>query len=349
MLDKLKYIQDTFKDISFDESKINSIYAKKDLNESNFTIKLLSIIGGFFSSFALVIFIAISGIWTSGNLMLFFGLLSILFAVLISIKTTNILLDTFSISTYIIGIMMLVFGMQNLKIPVNNTIYTILIIGIITLLLNPDFVFSFIASLIIQGSILFFIFYNKIEGTLAYYIVINTILLVLLFFKEAYFLQHKKLNKLYYPFKMAIIVAYIFGLSLLTFKNFVLMDWLNWLVLTFGIGILFLITVYKIVKTTSITNKKILIFIYIASFLIAMFSYYTPTIIGGLIPIILGFYQNNKVVFILGVLSFIAFTGMYYYNLNETLLFKSVLLILIGSLFLVSYLIISKNNFIEKI
>ena len=350
MQNKLKYIQDTFNGVTLDTTKINSFYEKQNNSESNIAIKLLSVFGGIFSSLVFILFIAISGIWTNGYFMEIFGIILIVFSIFLSKKVANLLLDTFSISAYIVGVILLVFGMQYLKTPVNTTILTVLIIGIVTLFLNQIAVFSFIATLMIQGSILFFIYYNRANDAISFFILINGLLLVLINFNEAYLLTfHKKINKLLYPVKIAIVVAFIFGLSILSVENLIRMHYINWNILAIGIGILFLFTVYKIVKITVITNKRALLFIYIASILIAVFSYYAPSIIGGLLLILLGFYNNDKVVFVLGILSFIVFTGMYYYNLNETLLFKSILLISIGMVFMAFYLFLLKTKSLEKI
>jgi len=350
MQHKIKYIQDTFNNANLDVSKINSVYALQQKEDSGLAIKLLSIFGGIFSSIVFVIFIAISGMWTSGVFMEIFGALIVVFSIFLNVKFKNLLLDTFTTATYIVGVIMIVFGMNYLKLPENNSIFIVFIIGIITLIINQTFIFSFIASLMVLGSLLSFIFINDHENSITIYIVFNAIFLLFLSFYEANILRFsKKTNRLLYAVKMAVVISLVFSLSILSVKNFIEIDLFHRYVLSIGIGIIFLFTVYKIVRLLNLNDKNALIFISIISFCIALLSLYAPTIIGALILILIGFYNNSKVIFAIGILSFIAFTGMYYYNLNETLLFKSILLSIVGMVFLGLYVFIIKNKSLEKI
>jgi len=69
---------------------------------------------------------------------------------------------------------------------------------------------------------------------------------------------------------------------------------------------------------------------------------FSPVILGILLIILLSFLVNYKLGLSVGILTFIYFICQYYYDLNYTLLTKSILLFSSGILFLIFYIFIHK-------
>jgi len=92
-----------------------------------------------------------------------------------------------------------------------------------------------------------------------------------------------------------------------------------------------------------ITEKRTKITIYGITLLTILPTALSPAISGAILLIVLGFLVNYKTGLILGIVSFIYFISQYYYDLNFTLLTKSILLFLSGILFVLLYLLTHKK------
>ena len=90
--------------------------------------------------------------------------------------------------------------------------------------------------------------------------------------------------------------------------------------------------------------------IYILSALILVSTIFSPSISGGIVIVLLSFLVNYKTGLAIGIISIIYFVSQYYYDLNFTLLTKSIILFVSGIMFLLFYLFTAKNlNTNEKI
>ena len=346
---KLKYIQESFINNTLDIEAIAKEYALQQKNNSSIAIKILSVVGGVFSSLLFVLFVGISMIWTRATFMEIFGVILIIIAVFLNKKVTNLLLDTFSISLYLVGVSFVVFGLNYLKNPLDISIYFVLLVGIITLFINQSYILSFIASTMILGSILLLLFHHHLEEAISVYLTINGFLLVFWLLYQNVVFSFKKMNALYEPIKMALVFSFLFVLGLIAYGDIIKMNAINWSILALSISIQFLFVVYKIKNSIALTDKKGIFILSFLSILIAGLSYFSPAIIGALTVVLLGFYTSSKSIFVLGVLAFIYFIGQFYYNLNDTLLFKSVLLIALGIVFLALHFFVLKFKNFEKI
>ena len=346
---KIKYIQENFTNNTIDTEAIVKEYALQQKNNSSIAIKILSVVGGVFSSLLFVLFVGISMLWTRATFMEIFGVILIIIAVFLNKKVTNLLLDTFSISLYIVGVSFVVFGLNYLKNPLDTSIYFVLLVGVIILFINQSYILSFIASMMILGSILLFLFHHHIEDAISVYLAINGFLLVFWLLYPYLLFSSKKMNALYEPIKMALVFSFLFILGLIAYGDIINMNAINWSILALSISIQFLFVVYKIKKSIALTDKKGIFILSFLSVLIAGLSYFSPAIIGALTVILLGFYTSSKSIFVLGILAFIYFIGQFYYNLNDTLLFKSVLLIALGIVFLALHFFVLKFKSLEKI
>ncbi len=346
---KIKYIQENFTSNTIDTEAITKEYSLQQKNQSSIAIKILSVVGGVFSSLLFVLFVSISMIWTHATFMEIFGIILIVIAIFLNKKVTNLLLDTFSISLYIVGVSFVVFGLNYLKNPLDTSIYFVLLVGIITLFINQSYLLSFIASMMILGSILLYLFHHHIEDAISVYLALNGFLLMFWFLYLNILFYFKKMNALYEPIKMTLLFSFLFILGLLAYGDIIKMNAFNWYLLALSTSIQLLFVVYKIKKSIALADKKAIFILYFLSILIVGFSYFSPAIIGALTVILLGFYTNSKSIFVLGILAFIYFIGQFYYNLNDTLLFKSVLLIALGIVFLALHFFILKFKNFEKI
>ncbi|MCJ8318793.1 MAG: DUF4401 domain-containing protein [Colwellia sp.] len=93
------------------------------------------------------------------------------------------------------------------------------------------------------------------------------------------------------------------------------------------------------IDTRATFSKLVLLF----SFVLAIATFKAPGIGVGLIVIIIGFAHSNRTLLGLGIFSLLAYSSSYYYMMEETLLFKSGILLAVAILMLVSRLLLNKT------
>jgi len=160
--------------------------------------------------------------------------------------------------------------------------------------------------------------------------------------------QYKRTSGLMYGFVIAMLLLngnHLFGLELMNFISSTSMDSVmlpGWAAdLIFISASLYaakqLISVYDI-KLKSALSLTVLLF----SLILAIATLKAPGIMVGLIVMFLGFAQSNRVMLGLGVLSLLLYSATYYYMLEETLLFKSVVLFAIAVFMLIGRLLLAR-------
>jgi len=313
-------------------------------NKSSLAIKILSIFGGFLATLAFMGFLFIAGLYNSHIGMLFFGVGFIISAIWINKIQDKLITDTLSISLFIIGFGLLITGLTMLNVSDSLIAIIVLIIAASSLLITQNFILSFISILTINGCLLGLINILNLFNLIHLYIALNTIAVLYIFINEAKIItQHNLLSRLYNPIRVGLIFSLLTGLILLGNKyiipisdNFI---WISSIVLF--AAILFMVSkIINVLRVTSTQNKTLL---YLLSSLILLPTVMSPPISGALLIILLSFYINYKTGFAIGILSFVYFIGQFYYDLNFTLLTKSILLVSSGILFVIFYLIINKK------
>jgi uncharacterized membrane protein len=321
---------------------IFAAYLAKNGEKSTLAIKILSILGGFLGMITFVAFLLLAGLYDSEVGMLAFGLVFIGGAIIINKLYDRLLTDTASISSYITGFFLLAFGFAALQVEENTVALICLAIALLTLFITQAYMLSFIAVLVINGAILFLILQSEILGLINVYVALLVCLLTLLITQEARLITSSKiLNKLYEPTKIALILVALYTAGMvnksgLFFKEIELM-WLP----SLASFICILYVIYLITNILKISNPTHKILIFLASILILSLTIFASTISCAMLVILLCFLTNYKTGFAIGIIAFIYAIGQYYYDLNLTLLTKSIILMVSGVLFLVFYYLIS--------
>jgi len=86
-------------------------------------------------------------------------------------------------------------------------------------------------------------------------------------------------------------------------------------------------------------NSRMGVSLVLLCILFSVISYFIAGASAGLLLILVGFFKQRRMLVVLGVLSLLGFVSWYYYSLNWTLLYKSIVLIGFGGLFALILLI----------
>lgn len=338
-------------DFEYDEKAILEEYNTLEKNKSSLVIKILSIFGSFLATLAFLGFLVIAGLYDSEFGLLIFGAGFIISAIWLNKVYTKLIIDTFSISIYVIGFFLLAFGLSKINVDQNIIVILLSLIALSSLIITQNYILSFISVLTISGNFLFLIISNNSYNLIHLYIAVYTLILAYLFLNEAKILSlHKKLSILYNPLRIGIVISLLFGLISIG-KRYLIPISQNYIWLSSIVMILVIIYLVSIIiKINEISTVKNKVMIYALSALILALTILSPSILGAFIIILLSFLVHYKTGFVIGILSIIYFISQYYYDLNLTLLTKSIILFVSGIAFLLLYLFTNKNlNTNEKI
>ena len=349
---KLEIVQqEAEREVIFDTAAIQKEYKSKEDNQSSIAIKILSVVGGFFATLAFLGFLLLTGLHNSEIGLLITGIFFIAVSIILNRKSDKLIMDTFSISTYVVGIFLIIFGLGDMHVDENITAILVMLIAISSLVLTQNYILSFISILAISFSIfLILVFLNNTPRLMHLYSVIITFGMTYLFLYEAQILKiSKKLSRLYNPLRMGLVVSFLFSLGYFATENIHGMPAkFEWIFSVF----LFIVLIYvisKILKVLRITALNTKISVYSLSAAILVVTAFSPAILGAILLILLSFYVNFKYGFALGIIALIYAVSKYYYDLHFTLLTKSIMLFVSGILFIILYLFTSKTINNEKI
>lgn len=330
--------------VVFDEDSIAKEYKHLDDSRTNLAVKILSIFGGIIASLAFMGFLFIAGFYNSETGLLLLGVTLLTGSILLNQKSKKTIIDTVSISAYIIGYIMLSFGMAELDLDENMISIILLVMGLASLFITQAYMLSFLAVLLINGCLLFLIFENKAYNLIHAYIAFSAGAITYWFLYEARLLSSNAIvSKLYYPVRIALVISYVVALSTIGAKNAMEID-----ISTVWFSSIFTIpmTIYVIIsiaKTMGVNDKnKTWLYAGICT-LVLLPTAFSPAISGALLVLLLSFKVNYKTAFVISIIAFIYFIGQYYYDLNFTLLTKSIILFSSGVLFLLLFVFINKK------
>jgi len=333
-----------------DKDAILGDYKKQEENHSGIAIKILSVFGGIMASLAFVGFLLLTGIYDSEAGILILGIVGIVGALWIDKAFDKIFLDAISVSSFIIGLSMLIAWFNMMEFNEHTAIALVIVIASISLVISQGYVLSFIAILCIQAAFLFFVFLERSYVLYQIFIMFNALVLTGWMLYEAKIITvSNSVLKLYNPIRIGLIISLLVGLTPYLSREMtsfferdveltsVQAIWVISIVII--ASILFLVSkVIEILNIVAIKKKAI---IYILSSLILLVSAYSPSILGAILVILLSFYVNYKTGFVFGIISLIYFVSRYYYDLNFTLLTKSILLFSSGIICIAFYLFIN--------
>lgn len=77
-------------------------------------------------------------------------------------------------------------------------------------------------------------------------------------------------------------------------------------------------------------DSRLSVTVLVFTFLLAVITFKAPGIMAGVLVVLLGFAHSNRVLFGLGVIALLIYGSSYYYLMDETLLFKSGILLMIS-------------------
>ena len=324
--------------------------AEQTTENADFAVKMLSIVGVFLATIAFVGFLMVAGLYRSEFGLTLTGIVFITAALVIHKTFDTLLIDTFCISFFTIGIMVLGVGLDGFSVSQNSICLFFMTIGIATILIAQHYLLTFLSVLLIAMSAHWLIF----EGGDSSYNVIPffnagvTLLLTYLMLHEAQIMaRSQKFAKIFAPTRTALILVLL--ISLLWTQNIqydlygepIINPFIVFSTLPCAIGICYLISKILVILERNTVLSQIIVYS-IALILLALTAL-SPLISGALLVLLLCFYTNYKTGGAIAIVVLIYALSQYYYDLNLTLLQKSGILLASGLLFLLFYFLTQRT------
>lgn len=329
--------------LEYDEALLEKELTSRDKVAAPLYIKILSILGGFLGTLAFLGFLVLAGLYDSEFGLVLFGLTFIIAALWINKVVHSLLLDTASISVYVVGYAMVAFGLDQMGVDENLICILLIFSAILVLYITENFILVFFSVLIISGGFIFLIVNGDGYNVIHFYNVVLAFSLTAFYLYEAKIVSIKSnISRKYSAIRMGLIFSFIIGLIFLGVRGITPLAYnYVWISSIFNIicvtfVILRTLTIFDVQQTR---HKVIVLGIVVMLLLPTIFS---PAISGAILLILLNYKVSYKTGVVIGVIAFIYFVSQFYYDLNLTLLVKSIILFVTGAMFLLFYFLLLK-------
>lgn len=297
--------------------------------KNNLTIHVVSIIGGILTAIFLLGFLALSSIIDSQETSLIAGCVLMIATLTISRLIIKPFLDAMNITLYIAGCVLLAFGISD---NVNILFSVLLGVSILTFILSKGFILPFLSVILFNISL----FGEIAHWSSSWYPLQIAVVPIVAAFLLTNLYERRLLNRLkegnfsskYRPLHAGLFISAIFALSG-TSSNYLTAGMNEWIISVFlWMGILLM--VHKIMRVMEVENPASKAGIYLLSVVICLPTLFAPYVSGSLLLILICFHYGYKAECGAALLLFVYSISKYYYDLNITLLVKSLTLFFIG-------------------
>jgi len=341
----LSYIQKkSSRELSFNKENIQKAYIGKEDHQS-LAIKILSVFGGLMSGIAFVGFLFLIDFFDSVEGLMLFGSFCIIGSLFLNKVANKIIIDTISVTFYIIGLVLLGIGLVDSVVNDESIMcFIFMLIALFSLLIVQNYIMSFVSISLFNICIAAVLTFNDLTSWIYIYTAIVAAFLTFLFLNEAKILSLKNmLSKLYEPVRSAFVFTFLSLFLYMDEARFTTFSYSYLVVASVMIVLSILCVVYYLFKILNITEIRHKVILMVATTVILIPTAYSPAISGAILIILLSFMANYKTGLGLGIIAFFYFISMFYYDLQFTLLNKSIILFSSGILFLAIYLFTRKK------
>lgn len=313
-------------------------------------ITVLSVAGGILACIAFFGFLFIGNLFDTPDVLLFIGIISVVLSIIVSRRYNRILIDTIGISSFLAGLIMIGVAMDYLSTGDTLICIALIAVSIVSLFSVRRYAWIFLSILVIHGSLFSLILIYDATTILALYVSALIILVTLLFLYEAKIIMRLKAFPVFYEAgKTAIALGVISGMAYFTGNGVLphsVVD--TWLLSVVVVGLLIYTSFALINRLLQPGFKLRRALILLAAFSVVL-TLLSPSITGMILLMLLTFYAGNKVLFFMATVALFGFLWWSYYELNFSLLAKSILLMVSGLLFILAYYFTLTTERNEKI
>ncbi len=318
-------------ELEFDQKEIEKAFTASDSSFSNITIKVLSVAGGILAAIFLTGFLFIAGISDSSVSMMITGIIFVTGSIIVNKLVDNLTLDTASITLYIVGVVIFSIGFMETSDSHNWLCFILIGIAMATLFFSESFMLVFLGTLLFHFAIIYYFENRNAVNLMQFPILLCGFTLVWLTLSEARIITFsRKANIIFKPLQAGFFVAFIAELLFITESSFLFPTRYSYLILSLGMGSATIILLYNVMQSLQSVNIRSRLFVYITALALVIPTIYAPYISGALLLIVLSFHYGFTSQFIISIGLLIYGTSRFYYNMQISLLNKSIILFATG-------------------
>jgi len=323
-------------DFTYDESALIEAYDRAHAEPESLVIKILSIAGGLLATLAFLGFLLIGGLYDSEVGLVSFGVSFVLVAIWLNRNFEKLILDTISVSLYVLGFTLFIMGFSDAKDEVLALMC--LVIGLGTLWFMQNYMLAFLATLAVNASLFVLIveIYDS-PNALHVFAIFSTLAGLYWMLNEPKLITiNKRLSRLYYPVRIGLIVSLLTILITLSFGEEWGSKYKSWFssLVIISAAMYVVWHVLQVIHTKNSTRK---VFIMVLSCIGLAPAFFAPYLAGSILVMLLCYLVNYRTGLVFSIIAFIYSVSRFYYDLNYTLLHKSILLIVSGVILLGLY------------
>lgn len=337
--------------VHVDSTAMEMAQKNKNKNHVSFAVKLLALVGGIVSCLLFLVTLFSLNLLKSTTVDFVFMALSWGLALWINKKYNSVSFETASVVLFLMSYVFLFFALNTLDVRsiAISSMYVMVLAGA-TLFFFRNYILSFLATLSLI--IAFFLFlaeffnYFYIRGIYLSFLILAT---SFMFLKEAKVLTKGSFwVQGYYPIRLGLLSCIIFGSNYS--DSFHLYDdifnkasFFTPLKLASFIAVFVLIyTFYQLMEARLVSRKNQWVLLVLGVFCFVP-TLWMPGVSISFLLLVLSFRSLYKTGIVLSLLFFIYSISRFYYDLDLSLLTKSLLLMGTGGVLLVVYALVSKK------
>jgi uncharacterized membrane protein len=314
-----------------DAESIQKAFQQEDSAFSNLTIKVLSVLGGVLAGGFLTGFLFITGIGNSPSMMIIIGMIFTAGSIVASKHINNLTLDTLSITLYFVGVMMIWVGFEDIFRSNELLPFILIAVAIATLFFSENFMLVFFGTLLFHGALIYYFEERRSQLLLQLPMILCCFTLLWLTFAEARIITYsKKANIIYKPLQAGFFVAFAAELLFIGEYRVSYFTKYSYLFLSVAIGFALLLLLYRVMQSIQYISVRSRLIVYVLALAVIIPTVYAPYISGALLLIVLTFHYGFKSQVFISILLLIYGTSRFYYNMEISLLYKSVMLFSTG-------------------
>lgn len=316
-------------------------YKRLEENKTSILIQVLIFVGALLTASFFLVFLGIGGLFDSESAMIFLGLLITAASLAIPyLAAQNTNAEPFGMALMMIGTTLFSAGFLGSLSQFQSFFWVALFLALFISIVAASHLQKFAAIVCFNLCAYCLIWDFKIQIAFNFLILLNATIVTLAWLKETSVLSaYPQLGQWYAAIMNACSISmigllcgsvnlsahyYSYGEEVISSSYW----WVSAL-------LLIVLVLWALNETLDLVgNKAKKIPILIGTGIALLFLIKAPGIIGGILILFLGIYAGYHLLIGQGILAVFFFTVLFYYNLNTTLLFKSILMISAGVLFI---------------
>ncbi|MFK8162644.1 MAG: DUF4401 domain-containing protein [Lewinella sp.] len=325
--------------LQVDEAAILAEFRHDLEHEGSLGMKVLSILGAFLGTIFFLGFILVTDVYNSSAGLALTGLVLLVGSYVLSRpKNASLIADAFSVSLATCGYILLLIGLEDSL----NSERVLALIGAciagIILAVNDNRIVTFLATTTAAGCLLFLASDAWESDGAHLFVGLTALLITVWFLLEGTLLKASDLiARRYDGIRIGLIFALLMGAYHLSDFRW----WMelpreaNWYVSVVLIPLTGLVVWQVLNQFVKVPATKVVYLFGALTLLLP--TVFAPAICAALLILILSWRSGYRTGAVIAVIALIYFVSRYYYDLNLTLLAKSIILSVSGILFLVAY------------